>query len=101
MIKAGRLPEPHYLPYDQVKELVQITTASGINNKPEWLYPDFYLPSVNIENLIPDDCNDINTEDKENLASVIGAPIGQIDQYLDERRKKKCDKTANTVVGDS
>jgi hypothetical protein len=89
----SRLPEFHYLKMDKVKEVIQEYSATTSRN-PDWLKPDFYLPSLNIENEI-NEKNSLSDENILSLSHVVFVPVEDIKKYLEERTRKVCEREEN------
>ena len=95
ILDASKLPEYHYLSYDQSKLMVLQSNSTQLTS------PDFFLPSINIENLLNDSTNEITSENLAALSDVVGVPISNIDQYLQERDRKLKEAKANKQTVDS
>ena len=73
---ASKLPEYHYLSYEQSKSLVFQSQSTQLTS------PDFFLPSINIENLSTDSTNEIASENLTALSDVTGVSVSNIDAMI-------------------
>ena len=93
------LPDFHYRSYSQVMEDVQVQSAS--NMKPSWLSPDFYLPSLNIENILAaKECDRLDDDDIHELSTLVIVPENDIRKCIDERNRKKEENVQNKKTKD-
>ena len=83
ILDLTRLPEYHYLPYDQAVHLASYFMDCD-EDAPLWLKaPDFYLPTVNIKHALDHDpMLASNTTLLQKLSDVIGVQPDHIKEYI-------------------
>ena len=85
----------HYLSYEQSKSMVFQSHSTQLTSS------DFFLPSINIENLLTDLTNEIASENLTALSDVLSVSVSNIDDYLQEQDRKLKEVKANKQTVDS
>lgn len=99
LIDMSRLPEFHYLPYEEAVKIVDnMTVQDGV---PEFVtIPDFFLPSRNIQHILkhsPEEFrSSINT-----ISQLVGVSPDDIRTYVDKLHHKEMVKLERKKVVDS
>lgn len=99
IVDIGRLPEHHYLPYSQVLAITEAFENEG--SLPEFLTtPDFFLPRLNIENLMKKNAKCLeDVSDLETLSDLIATPVNKIKTYIiNEKEKARRSKKQKAIV---
>lgn len=88
VINMARLPEFHYMSYDETIDAVE-THLHTTGDLPLWVKEnDFFLPSRNIKHLLGKE-PDVLQAQLETVSNLVGVSIDDIQQYIVEIKEKE------------
>lgn len=107
LVDIARLPEFHYLSYEDTLEVMKML-QNEVGEIPKWVQsPDFFLPSRNIKHLIEKDPTLIEAE-METVSKLLGVGTDALLEYIQSlkdkeriknERKRYMEKFENTPLG--
>lgn len=99
VIDATKLPEHHYISYDQAKELV-LYFITNEKTMPKWMTePDFFLPSKNID-FVQNNYEDAlkNQTKLKELCDMVGVSCEELLNYIHQKEEKELKKAGRKEI---
>ena len=95
ILDISRLPEFHYLPYEEAIKVIDM------QNVPEFAtIPDFFMPSKNIKYLLNNNPDELENNIEE-VSNLVGVGVTEILEYINELHEKEKNKQERKKIQDS